>query len=118
MYGLGSADAMRWTQYTHDLRPCPMGVPSPQTPEQREQVTRVLRNLPEHLKPSKLLNVAQPAVSQAQVAPAAGATGSAPPAASGGAPPALPVSLLSQVTQSAPKPPAAAKPRANVLRPL
>lgn len=33
---------MMFTQVCHDLRACPMGVPSPQTDEQRQQVVRIL----------------------------------------------------------------------------
>ena len=42
MYGLAPLDAMRWVQFCHDLRIAPMGVPSPQTEPQRQQVVRVL----------------------------------------------------------------------------
>lgn len=42
LYGLAPLDAMRWVQFCHDLRITPMGVSSPQTEQQRQQVIRVL----------------------------------------------------------------------------
>lgn len=42
IYDLPASEAMRWCQYFHDMRLCPMGVPSPQTREQQAQVTRIL----------------------------------------------------------------------------
>jgi hypothetical protein len=42
MYGLSSAEALVRTQLYHDLRVCSLNVPSPQTPQQRRQVERIL----------------------------------------------------------------------------
>lgn len=42
LYSLKPSEAMDRIQYTHDLRNCSLGVPSPQTTEQRLQVARVL----------------------------------------------------------------------------
>lgn len=42
LYNLKPSEAMDRIQYTHDLRNCSLGVPSPQTTEQRLQVARVL----------------------------------------------------------------------------
>lgn len=42
LYNLRPSEAMDRIQYTHDLRNCSLGVPSPQTTEQRLQVARVL----------------------------------------------------------------------------
>ncbi len=45
MYNLSPTDAMWFTQLCHDMRACPMGVPSPQTEEQRHQVVRLLSSV-------------------------------------------------------------------------
>jgi hypothetical protein len=45
VYNLSPPDAMWFTQFCHDMRACPMGVPSPQTDEQRHQVVRVLSSV-------------------------------------------------------------------------
>lgn len=45
VYGLGPMEAMAWVQMFHDCRIAPCGVPSPQTTEQRKQVTRILVKL-------------------------------------------------------------------------
>jgi len=42
MYDLPSQEALRRTQLYHDLRVCSLNVPSPQTPQQRRQVERIL----------------------------------------------------------------------------
>lgn len=42
MYGCASHEALNRTQTYHDLRVCPLNVPSPQTPQQRRQVERIL----------------------------------------------------------------------------
>lgn len=42
MYELSSDEALRRTQMYHDLRVCSLNVPSPQTPQQRFQVKRIL----------------------------------------------------------------------------
>jgi len=42
MYGLSNAEALVRTQLYHDLRICSLNVPSPQTPQQRRQVERIL----------------------------------------------------------------------------
>jgi len=42
MYDLSSSEALARTQLYHDLRVCSLNVPSPQTPQQRRQVERIL----------------------------------------------------------------------------
>jgi hypothetical protein len=42
MYNLPSSEALARTQLYHDLRVCSLNVPSPQTPQQRRQVERIL----------------------------------------------------------------------------
>ena len=42
LYGVSSAEALARTQLYHDLRICSLNVPSPQTPQQRRQVERIL----------------------------------------------------------------------------
>jgi hypothetical protein len=42
MYDLSSSEALSRTQLYHDLRVCSLNVPSPQTPQQRRQVERIL----------------------------------------------------------------------------
>ena len=45
VYGMAPMEAMAWVQMFHDCRIAPCGVPSPQTAEQRKQVTRILVKL-------------------------------------------------------------------------
>jgi len=42
MYDLSASEALTRTQLYHDLRVCSLNVPSPQTPQQRRQVERIL----------------------------------------------------------------------------
>ena len=63
MYGASPVDAMRWVQFCHDLRVAPMGVPSPQTETQRQQVIRILNTIQRGAGPSRTLGDAAPAVS-------------------------------------------------------
>lgn len=42
LYGVGAPEALSRTQLYHDLRICSLNVPSPQTPQQRRQVERIL----------------------------------------------------------------------------
>jgi len=42
MYDLPASEALARTQLYHDLRVCSLNVPSPQTPQQRRQVERIL----------------------------------------------------------------------------
>jgi hypothetical protein len=42
MYDVNSTEALTRTQLYHDLRVCSLNVPSPQTPQQRRQVERIL----------------------------------------------------------------------------
>eukprot|EP01138_Halocafeteria_seosinensis_P015161 gb/GECG01015474.1/.p1 GENE.gb/GECG01015474.1/~~gb/GECG01015474.1/.p1 ORF type:complete len:694 (+),score=66.38 gb/GECG01015474.1/:1-2082(+) len=51
VYGVSATDAMWWVQTLHDLRDGTLQVPSPQTRDQREQVTRILKRL--SLSPEK-----------------------------------------------------------------
>lgn len=45
MYGLDAMEAMARCQRVHDLRQCPVAVGSPQTQQQRDQVTRIVQRL-------------------------------------------------------------------------
>lgn len=42
LYNMTASESMRYCQYVHDLRECPMNVGSPQTLEQRHQVCDTL----------------------------------------------------------------------------
>lgn len=46
LYNLKPSQAMDLIQFTHDMRVCSLGVPSPQTTEQRLQVARILLSPP------------------------------------------------------------------------
>ncbi len=59
IYNLSPADAMWYTQFCHDMRACPMGVPSPQTEEQRHQVVRILNNVRARRKRQQDLRAAE-----------------------------------------------------------
>ncbi|KAG1665777.1 hypothetical protein FOA52_002872 [Chlamydomonas sp. UWO 241] len=78
LYGLPYASALRHTQLLHDARKEPLGVRSPQTPVQREQVRRLL-GLEKHLVyggrrlTAKALPAAVPGAAKAETAAAAAA---------------------------------------------
>jgi hypothetical protein len=45
LFGISAKEALTRTQLYHDLRVCSLNVPSPQTPQQRMQVERILNDV-------------------------------------------------------------------------
>jgi hypothetical protein len=86
MYGASPVDAMRWVQFCHDLRVAPMGVPSPQTETQRQQVIRILNTIQRGTAPPRSLgDAAAPAAAPGSPRNQSGKSSTSAARAGGGA---------------------------------